>query len=280
LDFQVLTVNDLGELIHLDRYRLSETPTSGPTSGGYGGGGYSPSMSKIEKVVPPETPPALNWTKALSSLTALVAIGTVTLHLIGDLRHRHYLKFWGIDAGLFPKTTDWILINGYYGAVDRFVAILTAMLGNLSWMAVAAVILGLYVFILLSPVGGSSGKAPAWLLRQPPWRLRLIQQMLLTAAFVAAVPCALFLLIALMVVPAALGEAGGKISAEKEASEYRKGCLHSKIPCVEVKAEAKTIATGFVLDSSLSRIAIFDAQLQRARVIELEKLELISGRTP
>lgn len=237
-------------------------------------------MSKIEKVIPPKAPLALNWTTALSSFTAFVAVGTVTLHLIGDLSHRHYLKFWGIDAGLFPKTTDWILINGYYGVVDRFVAILTAMLGNLSWMAIAAAILGLYVFILLSPAGGASGKAPAWLLRQPPWRLRLIQQMLLTAAFVAAVPCALFLLIAFMVVPAALGETAGKFSAEKEASEYRKGCQHSKIPCVELKAEAKTIATGFVLDSSLSHIAIFDAQMQRARVFALEKLEVISIRTP
>lgn len=48
----------------------------------------------------------------LSLSTAIVAAGTVTLHLIGDVRHRFYLKYWGIDASLFPKTTDWILING------------------------------------------------------------------------------------------------------------------------------------------------------------------------
>lgn len=122
----------------------------------------------------------------LSLATALVAVGTVTLHLIGDVRHRHYLNYWGIDAGLFPKTADWILINGYYGVVDRFVAILIAILGNLHWLAAAAVILGLYGFILQSPAGGTSGEAPQWLLRQPEWRRRLIRQMLLTALFVSA----------------------------------------------------------------------------------------------
>ena len=222
----------------------------------------------------------MNWPTALSLFTALVAAGTVTLHLIGDVRHRQYLGYWGIDAGLFPKTTDWILINGYYGVVDRFVAILIAMLGNVHWLATAAVILGVYVFILLSPASGASGEAPAWLLRQPEWRRRLIWQMLLTGLFVSVVPCALFLLTAFMAVPAALGETAGKAAAQNEASEYRKGCQTSKIPCVELKGEGGVISTGFVLDSSPSHIAIFDAQMQRGRVIALEKLEVVSSRLP
>lgn len=222
----------------------------------------------------------MNWPTALSLLTVLVAAGTVTLHLIGDVRHRQYLKYWGIDAGLFPKTADWILINGYYGVVDRFVAILIAMVGNLHWLAAAAVILGVYIFILLLPGSGAPGEAPAWLLRQPEWRRRLIRQMLLTGLFVSVVPCALFLLTAFMVVPAALGETAGKAAAENEASEYRKGCQTSKIPCVELKGEVGVISTGFVLDSSPSHIAIFDAQLQRSRVLALEKLEVVSSRIP
>ena len=222
----------------------------------------------------------MNWPTALSLLTVLVAAGTVTLHLIGDVRHRQYLKYWGIDAGLFPKTADWILINGYYGVVDRFVAILIAVVGNLHWLAAAAVILGVYVFILLLPGSGAPGEAPAWLLRQPEWRRRLIRQMLLTGLFVSAVPCALFLLTAFIVVPAALGETAGKAAAENEASEYRKGCQTSKIPCVELKGEGGVISTGFVLDSSPSHIAIFDAQLQRSRVLALEKLEVVSSRIP
>ncbi|QNP48150.1 hypothetical protein [Diaphorobacter aerolatus] len=223
---------------------------------------------------------ALSWPTALSLLTALVAAGTVTLHLIGDVRHRQYLKYWNVDAGLFPKTADWILINGYYGVVDRFIYILAAVFDNLYWLFIATIISGLYLFILLSPTAGASGEAPAWLLRQPEWRRRLIRQMLLTALFMSVMPCALFLLTAFMVVPAALGETAGKAAAESDLAEYMKGCQTSKIPCVELQREGTTIATGFVLDSSPSHIAIFDAQAQRGRVLALEKIEVLSSRAP
>lgn len=237
-------------------------------------------MSHTEENIPSRKWVALSWPTALSLITALVAAGTVTLHLIGDVRHRHYLKYWHVDAGLFPKAADWILINGYYGVVDRFIAILAAMLGNLHWLAIATVILGVYFFILLSPTAGASGEAPAWLQRAPEWRRRLIRQLLLTALFVSVVPCALFLLTAFMAAPAALGETAGKAAAESEAVEYMKGCQASRIPCVELQREGKTIATGFVLDSSPTHIAIFDAQAQRARILALEKLEVLSNRMP
>jgi len=222
----------------------------------------------------------LGWPPVLSLSTAVVAAGTVTLHLIGDVRHRFYLKYWGIDASLFPKTTDWILINGYYGVVDRFIAILVAILGNLHWLAAAAAIFGFYIFVLLTPMGAASGEPPAWLLRLPAWLRRLIRQMVLTILFASGIPCALILLTAFMAVPAALGEIGGKAAAEKEAAEYRKGCKLSKFPCVELKRGGDVIATGFVLDSSSSHIAIFDAQVQRTRILIVDKLEMMSSRAP
>ena len=237
-------------------------------------------MSEIEENTPPRKRTALNWPTTLSLLTALVATGTVTLHLIGDVRHRHYLMYWNVDAGLFPKSADWILINGYYGVVDRFASILASIVGNLHWLAVATVILGVYFFVLLSPTMGALGKAPDWLLRQPEWRRRLIRQMMLTAIVISVVPCALFVLTAFMVVPAALGEAAGKAAAESQAVEYLKGCQASRIPCVEVQREGKVIGTGFVLDSSPSHLAIFDAQIQRGRILALEKIEVLSTRMP
>jgi hypothetical protein len=237
-------------------------------------------MSQIEDTSQLRRSLAPNWATALSLFTALVAAGTVTLHLIGDVSHRQYLNHWGIDANLFPKTTDWILINGYYGVVHRFVAILIAILGNLHWLAAAAFILGVYVFILLSPASGVSGEVPAWLLRQPEWRRRLIRQMLLTTLFVTVIPCALFLLTAFMAIPAAFGETSGKATAETEAAEHRKGCHLSKISCVELRKDGEVIGTGFVLDSSPSHIAIFDAQVQRGRVLALDQLEVMSNRAP
>ena len=217
---------------------------------------------------------------ALSALTAIAAAGTAALHLIGEVQHRSYLQYWNVDANFFPKPVDWILINGYYGVFDRMAAILTAVLANLPWLAVATVILGLYLFLLRSSVASGSGEPPTWLLRLPHWGQRLIRQLLLTALFVAAVPLALLLLAIFMAVPALLGEIAGKAAAQREAVEYMKGCQDSKIPCVELRREGEVVATGFVLESSSSHIAVFDAQAQRGRVLALEKLEILSSSAP
>lgn len=222
----------------------------------------------------------INWPTVLSLLTALVASGTVTLHFIGAVSHRNYLRYWGIDADLFPKTTDWVLINGYYAIVHRFIASLSAILGNLHWYLAAAAVLCIYVVALLWPTGNKSGEMPAWMALQSEWKRRVARQSLITLLFVGAMPCALLLVTAFVVVPALLGETAGAATAEKEALEFKKGCQASKLACVELRADQKLVATGFVLDISSSRIAIFDTQLSRSRVLALEKLDLTGVREP
>lgn len=217
----------------------------------------------------------LNWATTLSVLTALVALGGVTLHLIGDVSHRQYLKFWGINSGLFPKSTDWILINGYYSLVSRFIAILGEIFKNLHLLAVAAVVLGLYMGVLFSPIGGGRGEIPKWLQRRSEWFRRLLRTMFITATLVGAFPLAMFLLTAVMVIPAALGEAAGKAAAESELSAFRMGCANSARPCIEVRREGQVLASGFVLDTSPSFIAIFEEGSQRGQVISLDKVELV-----
>jgi hypothetical protein len=220
---------------------------------------------------------APNWPAMLSVTTALIAFSTVMLHLIGATRHRNYLNFWGIDQGLFPKAADWTLINGYYGVFDRFIAILGATLSSLHWLAFAGIILGIYVFVLCTPSSGSA-KKPAWLERRSARFQRFFRQVALTTIIVWFSPLALFVFTAVLAVPAAFGEIAGKSAAEREASEYVKGCKQSSISCVELSKDGNVIATGFVLDSTTSHIAIFDEKLQRGRVIPMENIEIISKK--
>lgn len=221
---------------------------------------------------------SLSWATILSVLTAAITAGGVTLHLIGDVTHRQYLRFWGIESSIFPKSTDWILINGYYSLVDRFIVILGALWGNALWLLLGTVALGLYIFVLLSPIGGTREETPTWMKRWPKWGVRLLRQMWLTALFVAAIPCAMIFLTAMMVIPAALGETAGKAAAEKQALHYQEGCEKSKRSCVQIKRDGEIIATGFVLESSPLYIAILDEVSQQARVIPLDKVELIFSR--
>lgn len=233
-------------------------------------------MSPADDPQPVKALPKLSWPIAVSLATAAVAAATIALHLIGDIRHRNYLRFWGLDSGLFPKSTDWLLINGYYAAVDRFVVVLTAMATNLHWMLAFAIALAAYAWILTLPVLSLPEQAPAWLRRQSVGSRRFIRYLLNSGLFVSMVPLALLLLIAFMVIPALFGEFSGKATAENEAAEFRKGCQQSKRPCIELRKDGQAVATGFVLDSSSSHIAIFDVQMQRTRVLERSQLELVS----
>ena len=83
-----------------------------------------------------------------------------------------------------------------------------------------------------------------------------------------------------MVTPSVLGEASGTAHAKRETLDFKKGCENSKQPCIELRKGGEVLGSGFVLDSSSSHIAIFDALLQRARIIPRDAVELISGRTP
>lgn len=239
---------------------------------------YIYSMSQEQETPKEIRSKALNWSKLLSAATVLVAASTVVLHVIGALRHRTYLNFWGINQGLFPKTTDWTLINGYYGVFDRFVAILSATLGNIHWLAIAGIILGIYVFVVLTPNNGPI-RIPAWLGGLSTGWQRFLRQVMLTSVFVLLSPLALFLITAFFAVPAAFGEIAGESAAEREAAEYQKGCAHARAPCVELSKDGSIIATGFVLDINPSHIAIFDEQLQRARVLPMENVAITSKKS-
>ncbi|MDM0068362.1 hypothetical protein [Variovorax sp. J31P207] len=213
-------------------------------------------------------------------MTALVAVGTVTLHVVGNASHRAYLQYWGIDAGVFPKSTDLVLINGYYGLVNQSALAFLGILANLGWWAVGAVGVALYLFVLLSPTEAGSGTVSKWVAKRPAWAQRLARYLAGTFLVAAVIPFLLIAWTAVMVMPDAVGGANGKAHAEREALEFQKGCDKSKHPCVELKKGGESLGLGFVLDGSSSHIAIFDAKLKRARVIPRDAVELISARSP
>ncbi|VTU42457.1 hypothetical protein RA8P1_00239 (plasmid) [Variovorax sp. RA8] len=236
-------------------------------------------MSPEEPTLPRRSA-RLSCAGVLSILTTLVAVGTVTLHVLGVASHRAYLQYWGIDADVFPKSTDWVLINGYHGLMNQSAVALLGILANFGWWAAAAVGVALYLFILLSPWDAGSGAVFKWLSQRPASVQRFAKILAATLLIAAIIPVVLVAWTAVMVMPYVLGEANGKAHATREALEFKKGCEHSKQPCVELKRGGETLGSGFFLDGSASHIAIFDAQLQRARVVPRDAVELISGRTP
>lgn len=226
------------------------------------------------------TKPRLSLISSLSLLAAVAASGGVTLHLMGDATHKTYLGHWGLDAGLFPKTTDWMLITGYSTAFDRGVAILKLMGANVLWSLAMFLVLSLYLALLQSPLGSSSGKQPAWLERQSERVRQFIRSALSALLFVCALFFLLGALLALAAVPAVLGATAGKAAVEREMNDYAKGCDKATSSCVQLKKGSEIVGTGFILDSSPTHIAIFDATLQKARSIPRDGVETVALRTP
>jgi len=220
------------------------------------------------------------WATLLSILTVLVAVGTVTLHVVGAASHRAYMQYWGIDAGVFPKTTDLVLINGYASLVNQSASAFSLIVANIRWWTAGAVGLAIYLFFVLSPWDAGAGKVSNWLSQRPQWIQRLVRYLIAALALAAVVPVALIVWTLVMAFPDALGQANGKQHAEREAFEYVKGCEKSKYPCVELKRGHESLGSGFILDGSPAFVAIFDSQRQRARVIPREGIEMISARGP
>lgn len=190
------------------------------------------------------------------------------------------MQHWGIDAGVFPKSADLVLINGYHGLVNQSAQAILSILSNFGWWTLGACFVALYLFALISPWDAGIGKAWEWLAKRTSSFQRLVRCFVATLAFAALIPFLLSAWTLIMYFPDAIGAANGKQSAEREAAEYAKGCEKSKHPCVELKKGDQSLGSGFLLDGSPTFVAIFDPQQRRARVIPREGVELLSGRAP
>lgn len=226
------------------------------------------------KIEPKEFP----WGALAKGFAGIAAVGGVILHLMGYVSHQAYLETWGIDPGLFPKPTDATVINGYYAFVDRAAALLSAARQGATHFLLAAVIVALYIFIL-SRIGklSTSGKLRALVRRTPDWLSDLAKSLVLTLTMLGGIPIALVLAAFVLAVPAILGQNFGQSIAKKEMTVYRDGCNaegNSRM-CVELRKDGKTIARGFLIESSESHVALFDVSEKRARALSRDGMELL-----
>lgn len=214
------------------------------------------------------------------AVAALVAMGTVLLHMVGALMHVQYLSFWGIDADLFPKSTEWTLLRGYYGVFERFIAILSAVRTELLVFFAAAVALALYFAILFNPQSFGAETAGGLIERLPARGRGFVRRLLTGFMLLLLLPCLMLFLVVPMGALGAVGETAGRALAERNAEDFRRGCDQSKAQCIELRRDGIVFSTGYLLDSSVSHIAVFDVGLGRARALPRDGIEMVTTRQP
>jgi hypothetical protein len=200
--------------------------------------------------------------QAAAFLTAFVATATVVLHMWVSCR-----------TGSSCATGA---IHGYYALFGRFIAVLQAVISEVFMFIGVAIGAGVYVAFLLRISDFDSAPWDEVASKLPPWARVFVRRAALTFLVVLLLPVCLFVLTAFMAIPAALGEAAGTASAEQRAADFEKGCNVSKQRCIELHRNGVAFATGYRLDSSVTRIAIFDVAINKGRAVSREGVEVVS----
>ena len=223
------------------------------------------------------------WQGFLAGTSALVGVAAVLLHLIGNAVHQSYLDKWGVDAGQFPKSTDWLVIQGYYGLWNALGVALLSLMSNVLWVIVAGTLLALYVAALKSkwnPLENWESEVPRWVARWPESvRKGLLLALMGGLISIVLIPV-MFSLFVFAGLPALVGKGIGEELAVRQARDFSRGCAASKSACIRLLKGDVLVSEGYLIDSSDSHIALLDSTLKKARVIERAGLELQATRYP
>ena len=231
---------------------------------------------------PPRSTSRWTWQSALALATAFAGASAVLLHLIGSALHQAYFSQWGIDTGPFPKSSDWLVIMGYYGIWGALASALLDAFKNWYVVLVACMVLLLAIWLPLDLQKPPSAfdRCSTWIARLPKLARRGLA-LLFGGAFLCIV--AMWTMATLFVfigIPAKIGRSIGEEIARNEIEDFAKGCEASKQRCIRLLRDGLPVGEGYLLESSQTHIAFLDVSMQRVRVVLRENLELQPMRLP
>lgn len=210
---------------------------------------------------------------------SFVAVGAATLHLMGWVSYRRFMSMLSLDAQLFSKSVDWFVINGAYAAVDGTGRAFTVLAAQRLWMwatiAVSAVLLCAYFVVepRRRTIALRIEPAIGWLARHGGgvvWALSPVLAWLV-------VPLALYVVVVAFVVPVVVARSAGASAAAALVAAADSGCSRPRsevFKCVTVLRDNKPIVRGLLIDASGRHVAVFDATLKVARVVEIAGAEV------
>lgn len=211
--------------------------------------------------------------------TALAAVATIVLHLMGEELHRAYLQYWHLDVGLFPKTTDWLLIYGYHASAALLVETLALVLKYWWWLPAVVLSLAVYLWLLFLPLR-LPGFLDRRLARLTARATRALAWVTISAASIIGLIATIYLVLAVAIAPALLARHVGEKMAAKEYADFQLGCEQSKATCVQLRKEGRILAQGHVLESSATHIALYEASTKRSVALPRDGTETAPMRGP
>lgn len=218
----------------------------------------------------------------LKFIATAIAGGSIALHFLGHISHETYLTQFGLDAEIFPKSIYWNEVHGYYAFFERGTTITIAFFENVGkqWKAFLAItiVLSAYLFAaLMASKLIEANKTKTWTVKFPQWIKALILSVSVSFGIFSAIPIAMLAIMIFWALPGLIAESYGKVAAQKDFSAFIKGCdtPEKGYSCFELIKDKTIIAKGFLIDSSDSHIAFFDANTKHAQIFERKGTEFV-----
>lgn len=260
-----MNTNDLPPTDEQSTQNLTELPCSNPL----------PVVELIDTKLTQAAPYNFPWGLLAKALAVVTTVGGLALHTMGFLSYQAYFTEWGIDPGLFPQSTDAIIINGLSALLDRTIT-LTSLFNTKSSLVMGLILtVSLCVYFYIDTLRKTH--APNLKLRhRPDWFVVLAKSVSISFIAVGMIPIAIVFIVIGLITPAALGENAGQSRAQHQMERYKLGCEKNvRDKCIEICKSGKVIAHGFLIEGSESHIALFDVTKNRAWAFERDGTELL-----
>lgn len=173
-----------------------------------------------------------------------------------------------------------MLITGFYAVLEQSILLSVSLTHSWHHLLLAVIALVLLVYFVDVVTDKGADRMVRLVRASPAWCAPVIKSLLIALMTAAAAILAMFSVVALMAIPALVGESAALKSAGERRADYAKGCEHSTSRCVEVARAGQPIVVGYLLESSPSHLALFDVALQRGRTLRREEAETVSTKEP
>lgn len=217
-----------------------------------------------------------SWTVLLGAIATTIAIGTAFLAATGAMAHSKYLTLVGLDRSMFPKSTDWLVLTGYYATLNQSFSFARYASANLWTVLGVASLLFAYIFGLLA-IGRLSSRddPPRAFEKVKPYVRRIVAGTIASVLLAAMVPAAAWGITVVLAFAGWIGELAGKDYHASYLKSLDMSCIYgAKAQCIEVWRSEKLLACGVQVDSSQSLIAVAGPLDGKPRIIPMEGVEV------
>jgi hypothetical protein len=218
------------------------------------------------------------WPGLATFIAAVGAVGGSVLYLVGSTVSHTYFRQWGLDAAMFPSSSDKTIILGYHALINELATAYVRVFGQYAlWLV------GYALVIWLAAVAGGRWersriqKRVETLLQRNKAPFKIGAMLLMSLGLVVVMPLAAFVtLVFLLAWPLSAADAYGKQLVAGQLTEFKLGCDNATlaVKCITVGRGSEVVSRGFLVGSSERVVAVFDPAAERTVLLEREGLVL------